>query len=115
GVFDHSGNAFSAAVTAASTSLASLSGTWEYGLPVAGSILSRYFPPIGSANLPSMKFWICGDSVRTVEFKRSTCLRQASGVAGASSPNLPSCKARPSRARPYGLWALDIQQQDTAS
>ena len=30
----------------------------EYGLPVAGSMLSRYFPPMGSTNLPSMKFRI---------------------------------------------------------
>ncbi len=44
------GNAFSAAATASSTSRASLSGTCEYGLPVAGSMLSRYFPPTGSTN-----------------------------------------------------------------
>ena len=60
----------------ASTSRASLSATCEYGLPVAGSMLSRYFPPTGSTNWPSMKFWICGDSVRTPEFKRSIRLRQ---------------------------------------
>ena len=35
---------------------ASLSGTCEYGLPVAGSMLSRYLPPTGSTNWPSMKF-----------------------------------------------------------
>src|SRR5437762_13803635 len=37
GLFDQSGNAFSAAATARSTSRASLSATCEYGLPVAGS------------------------------------------------------------------------------
>ena len=75
-LLDQSTNAFSAATTAASTSRASLSATWEYGLPVAGSILSRYLPPTGSTSWPSMKFWICGDSVRTPEFKRSIRLRQ---------------------------------------
>src|SRR2546422_2959610 len=58
GFFDQSENAFSAAATARSTSCASLSATCEYGLPVAGSILSRYRPPTGSTNSPSMKFWI---------------------------------------------------------
>ena len=57
GLRDQSANAFSAAATARSTSAASLSGTCEYGLPVAGSMLSRYFPPTGATNWPSMKFW----------------------------------------------------------
>src|SRR5215831_3962300 len=64
-VDDHPGNAFSAAATALSTSLLSLSGTCEYGLPVAGSILSRYFPPPGGTNWPSIKFWIWTDSIAT--------------------------------------------------
>src|SRR2546426_1002144 len=58
GFLDHSVNAFSAAATARSISRASLSATCEYGLPVAGSMLSRYRPPTGSTNSPSMKFWI---------------------------------------------------------
>src|SRR5207253_9729606 len=52
---DHSGKAFSAAATASSTSRVSLSATCEYGMPVAGWMLSRYLPQAGSANLPSMK------------------------------------------------------------
>ena len=66
GFFDQSHNAFSAAATATSTSRASLSATSEYGLPVAGSMLSRYRPPIGSANRPSMKLRIWTGSVRMV-------------------------------------------------
>src|SRR5207237_10701046 len=62
-VFDQDGKALSAAATARSTSRASLSGTNEYGLPVAGSTLSRYFPPTGSTNWPSMKLGILTDSV----------------------------------------------------
>src|SRR2546423_3448687 len=58
GVRDQSGNAFSAAATASSTSRASLSATCEYALPVAGSMLSRYLPPIGSTNWPSIKLRI---------------------------------------------------------
>src|SRR2546423_6761662 len=58
GIFDQVSKALSAAATADSTSRPSLSGTCEYGLPVAGSMLSRYFPPIGSTNLPSMKLRI---------------------------------------------------------
>src|SRR5262249_52703272 len=65
GFFDQLMNAFSAAAAATSTSRASLSATCEYGLPVAGSILSTYFPLIGSTNSPSMKFWIWSDSVHT--------------------------------------------------
>ena len=42
-------------------------------LPVAGSMLSRYFPLIGSTNSPSMKFRIWGDSLRTArDCKRLT-------------------------------------------
>src|SRR6266403_2650594 len=58
GVRDQSANAFSAAATARSTSRVSPSATCEYGFPVAGSMLSRYFPPSGSTNWPSMKFRI---------------------------------------------------------
>src|SRR6266404_6277829 len=58
GFRDQSTNAFSAAATARSTSRLSLSTTCEYGFPVAGSMLSRYFPPTGSTNWPSMKFRI---------------------------------------------------------
>jgi hypothetical protein len=36
----------------------------QYGFPVAGSRLSKYFPPAGSTNWPSIKFLICADSVR---------------------------------------------------
>src|SRR5438067_5388133 len=57
-VFDQVSKALSAAATADSTSRPSLSGTCEYGLPVAGSMLSRNFPPAGSTNLPSMKLRI---------------------------------------------------------
>src|SRR5947207_6441112 len=58
GVLDQVSKALSAAATADSTSRPSLSGTCEYDLPVAGSMLSRYFPPTGSTNLPSMKLRI---------------------------------------------------------
>src|SRR5947207_1642738 len=58
GVFDQSAKAFSAAATARSTSSLPLSATCEYGLPVAGSMLSRYLPDVGSRNSPPMKFRI---------------------------------------------------------
>src|SRR5215468_2045118 len=64
---DQSRKAFSAAATARSTSCASLSATCEYGLPVAGSMLSRYRPLIGSTNSPLMKLLIRVGSVRMVE------------------------------------------------
>src|SRR6266480_1894524 len=63
--FDQSANAFSAAATARSTSSFPLSATCEYGLPVAGSMLSKYLPDVGSTNLPSMKFLILGSSFCT--------------------------------------------------
>ena len=66
GFFDQSQNAFSAAATARSTSRASLSATSEYGLPVAGSMLSRYRPVIGSTNSPLMKLRIWSGSGRMV-------------------------------------------------
>src|SRR5439155_17066272 len=62
--FNQSRNAFSAAATARSTSCPSLSATCEYGLPVAGSMLSRYRPLIGSTNSPLMKLRTWSRSVR---------------------------------------------------
>src|SRR5205823_9147446 len=108
---DQSTNAFSAAATATSTSRSLLSATCEYGLPVAGSILSRYFPPIGPANWPSMKSWICGDSVRTRESKRSTHLRQGASVAGPPLANHPSANATASRAYGRKMPAQYVSQQ----
>jgi hypothetical protein len=97
---DQSTNAFSAAATAASTSRASLSATCEYGFPVAGSILSRYFPPTGSTSWPSMKFWICGNSVRTPEFKRSIRLRQPAAQTKGES-------------RGYGMARVSTSNSET--
>ena len=51
GVRDQPANAASAARTARSMSAASLSGTSEYGSPVAGSTLSRNFPAAGSTSV----------------------------------------------------------------
>ena len=69
GFCDQSRNAFSAAATARSTSCASLSATCEYGLPVAGSTLSRYFPLTGSTNWPLIKLRTWNGSARMVRRK----------------------------------------------
>src|SRR6202030_576441 len=82
GVLDQSANALSAAATARSTSSFPLSATCEYGLPVAGSILSKSLPPIGSTNSPLMKFLILGNSFCTC----STRLNAERSTSNAEHP-----------------------------
>ena len=64
--FDQSRNAFSAASRQDQHRVRRCPANCEYGLPVAGSTLSRYRPLTGSTNRPSMKFRIWNGSARMV-------------------------------------------------
>src|ERR1700736_4440880 len=90
GFVDQSTNSFSAAATARSTSCVSLSATCEYGFPVAGSMLSMYFPPTGSTNLPSMKLSILGDSLSTYQKSKRRTPNVQPSFAEATARQAPN-------------------------
>src|SRR5207248_5609296 len=104
-VRDQSANALSAAATARSTSRSSLSATCEYGFPVAGSMLSRYFPPTGSTNWPSMKFRIFGSVF--IDYEQAQAREKLSIEHRTSNIQLEPLREELSKAALW-LWTLRI-------
>src|SRR5438874_12123809 len=105
GFRDQSVNAFSAAATARSTSPLSLSATCEYGFPVAASMLSRYFPPTGSTNWPSMKFRIFGSVF--IDYEQAQAREKLSIEHRTSNTQLEPLREELSKAALW-LWTLRI-------